>query len=435
MRVLHISDNDGVAGAGRAAFRIHRALRDACGVDSHMLVEYKHSRDPTVHAACGMRGFPGRLLFAIRAEIDQLPLRLYRKRLSTPCVCGWLPRGLPRLVRRHTPDVIHLHWLGVFGSFRELPALKKPTLWSLHDTDPFTGGCCYPGECLKHAGGCGRCPQLRSGRDKDLSTWLLDKKRQAWKDWPVNVVGLSDWITGLSRKSTVFRTKKHSIVYNGVDVNAIAPVDPQRARKRLGLPLASRLVLFGAASLEDHRKGGDLLCDALHHLRGEWTDEIGLPEIVLFGRNADRMMAKIPLITHSLGYVQNAEHLSRIYSAADVVVVPSREDNCPQVPIESLACGTPVVAFNATGLKDLLEDGITGRLATPFEPSDLSLAIRDLLCMPETKRETMRVECRRIAVERFSIERTAKAYCDIYRSMCKDIEDWRRHHGPGCLAL
>ena len=166
MKILLLSTCDITGGAARAAFRLHYGLRHI-GLQSQMLVQDKKSDGRHV---IGPIPIFSKSLGKIRPYLDRLPLKLYPNRKATIFSVEWIPDSILSYIDKINPDVIHLHWIcGGFIPIRYLRKIKKPIVWTLHDMWAITGGCHYAGNCERYKESCGRCPQLGSKREKDLS--------------------------------------------------------------------------------------------------------------------------------------------------------------------------------------------------------------------------------------------------------------------------
>jgi glycosyltransferase involved in cell wall biosynthesis len=405
MDILHLNRSDDMGGASQAAYRLHRGLVDQ-GVGSRMLVQRRLRDDPTVE---GPSGAAGSLNDRIRKKISQVPLLRYPNRKSRTFSPAWLPELRGRAVNRRDPDVVHLHWVGA-GSIRPstISEFRAPLVWTLHDMWPFTGGCHYAEDCTRFTGHCGDCPLLASGREQDLSHDLFRRKQDAWEEVSFTIVAPSKWLAEQARQSTLFAEADIQVVPNGLDTNAFRPRESSRIRDRFGLPLDARLVGFGAA-LDSHRKGGDLLIEAL--------GDVSLPDdvhLVTFG-NVTNGFERLGVPVTRLGFIQQSD-LERLYSELSVMVVPSRQEAFGQTASEAMASGTPVVAFGATGLRDIVRHRETGYLAEPYDAADLAHGIEWVLSDHNRSRELGR-EGRRIAERQFDIENVAAEYIEIYRSV------------------
>jgi glycosyltransferase involved in cell wall biosynthesis len=200
---------------------------------------------------------------------------------------------------------------------------------------------------------------------------------------------------------------------NGIDTDAYQPLDRHLCKAVLDIPQDKKVLLFGAESLKDKRKGGDLLLNALQQLPQSLKAEILL---LTFGHGSEAITAELGIPTINLGYISSDRIKSIAYSAADLFIFPTRADNLPLVLQESMACGTPMVSFDIGGVPDLVRPMVTGYLAKPEDPNDFCNGIVTLL-EDEQLRQTMSVNCRAIALAEYSLELQAKRYIKIYKQI------------------
>ena len=350
----------------------------------------------------------------LRRRCDAFPLRRYAERKSGLFSVNRTRNGtLLRRIAEIAPDVVHLHWVNHgFLSIEDLAKIGRPIVWTLHDSWMFTGGCHCPQECLRYRGECGDCPILKSGADRDLSRAIFRRKAKVYSRLErLRIVTPSEWLAQSARESALLKGCEVMAIPNALDVDRFHPMDRAAARSLFNLPGNRKLVLFGAMNaLQDRNKGFDLLCGALARL--DRKEEV---ELVLFGAPADAEIPELPVPAWNAGYVRDDATLCALYNACDAMVVSSRQENQPQTATEALACGTPVVAFRASGLRELVEHGEDGYLAEPFDVADLTRGIDAMLRAdsPERLREKAREE----AVRRFSYDIVAERYGQIYREL------------------
>lgn len=193
---------------------------------------------------------------------------------------------------------------------------------------------------------------------------------------------------------------------------ALAAACAGLARELLGLPADVPLLLFGAmGGGSDPRKGFDLLLRALEHLRNDPRAQC--LELVVFGQRTPQSPPSLGFPLHYTGHLHDDISLRALYSAADAMVIPSRQDNLPNTGVEALACATPVVAFNTGGLPEIVEHQLTGYLAKAFETEDLASGIAWVLAQRETRRLAQQA-CER-AVAQFSAPVVAAGYLRVYQ--------------------
>ena len=415
MRILHLNTTDTAGGAARGAYWLHRALRDL-GVDSWMMVDRKHSDDDTVlEVSAGSR----RILRALRSRLDGLPLHFYGNTDESYWSVGWVPHKLDKCIRAIRPDVVHLHWISDgFVPIHELRRIDGPIVWSLRDMWSFTGGCHYTGYCEKYRERCGACPQLKSHRERDLSRSIFRQKQKQWQGLDIWAVPISRWLAEQARASAILAYHPIEIIPNGIDVRRFRPADQLRARKRLGINLDRPLIAFGAVnSTTDRRKGFGKFCEAVNRLSHQgWRDKI---EVVVFG-NADTPANGFDpgLNVRFMGPLDDDSTISAIYSASDVTVVPSIQEAFGKTIIESFACGTPVVAFRASGPADIIDHKRNGYLANPYEAGSLADGIE--WCMADRARTAeLGRRARHKAVTEYDILSVAQRYMSLYQRILR----------------
>ena len=320
------------------------------------------------------------------------------------------------LMRQLPPcDIFNLHVIYGFVDFRSFfraVPRRTPLVWTLRDPIPFTGGCHYYGPCRRFNDRCGVCPELGSGNENDLSRAIWQRKRAAYSSIPegrLHLVAPSRWLAGEARQSTLLGRFPVSVIPNGLDTEVFSPRDLMMARAALDIPRDTRVVLFVAASVRDPRKGFTMLAEALAPL----PSDAGI-HLVSVGR--DGFSPNIPLPTLSLGYIENDRILSLAYSAADLYVTPTLDDNLPHTAMESLSCGTPVVGFEVGGVPDMVRNGVSGFVVPKGDTVALRQAILRVLDNP-TLRAELAANARRIAVEEYGLMTLARRYLELYTSV------------------
>ena len=413
MKILHINTNDISGGAAKAAYRLHRGLLES-GVDSKYLVANKLSDDVTVF---GPRNKLEKAMAKLRPCLDSLPFLRYSKRTDTPFSPAWIHTNTIQRANNSCSDLIHLHWIaGGFVRIESLAKAKYPLIWTLHDMWALTGGCHYNNGCELFRQSCGNCPQLNMGSRNDLSRSVLRRKQNIWSKFDITIATPSNWLAGCVKKSSLFSSCRIEVIHNGLDLNLFKPIDKTAARKIWDLPINKKLILFGALNAaKDHRKGFDLLYEGLKQLSIQWLDRA---ELIVFGASEPENPPVFDLPVHYLGHLYDDVSLATLYSAVDVMVVPSRQEAFGQTASESMACGTPVVAFGVTGLLDVVDHQVNGYHARPYDTSDLAVGI-DWILADEERYKKLCFEAREKAVACFDVKKTAKRYLKLYEDILK----------------
>lgn len=410
MKILHLTMHEG-SGAGRAALRLHQGLLLE-KVDSSMLVSQKSSDVQSVvklkNKTVIFKKIQGKLFGDYISEIWGC---------KTTFSINASPSLILNRIKSFYPDIINLHWVGWdYLRIEDLAKLQIPLVWTLQDMWPFTGGCHYNQTCDRYTKSCGACPQLKGDRESDLSRWVWQRKAKAWQNLNLTIVAPSQWMAECAKSSSLFQNLRVEVIPFCLDTEQFQPIPTTDARESLGLPQNKQLVLFGALSAtEDKRKGFQFLIPALQDLsQSGWKEKI---ELVVFGSSEPEKPIELGFKTHYLGSL-NDELLKCAYSAADVMLVPSLQESFGQTASEALACGTPVVAFNATGLKDIIDHQHNGYLAKPYEIEDLARGIAWVL-ENETRHQKLCLNARDKAVKEFSLARQALQYLSTYTKLLK----------------
>jgi glycosyltransferase involved in cell wall biosynthesis len=407
LKVLHFNQSDLVCGgACIGAYRLHQGLLDQ-GIDSRFLVGSATLEDEKI-AVVPLKPHLEKLLFQVtfRAGLNFVNL-----------VSSF---DISKHPFYKNADILTFHNLhnGYFN-YLAIPTLtrNKPAVWYLHDMWSFTGHCAFSFDCERWQHGCGRCPYPETypyiRRDATRLEWHL--KRWIYNRSNLTIITTSQWLTHKVESSLLGKFPIHKIPY-GIDTTLYQPLDAQKSRRELGIPLNKKVLMCGAVSFSDPRKGGDLLIKALNKLPASLRSQSIL---LTMGNCADSVIDHVDMETINLGYINEDHDKAVAYSSADLFLFPSRAETFGIVAQESISCGTPVVAFNAGGVTEVVRPGITGYLAQPEDTSDFCQGIVSLLDSQKTYHD-MRQLCREIAVNEYALEHQAERFTHIYSQILQN---------------
>lgn len=423
IKVLHIAYSDIAGGAARATYRIHKSLvanEKNFGIQSKMRVIRKLTTDRTVNGNRPINEFS--LWRFIRPS---LVIRYYKgftlgKRTSFSA--AWPKTFLGEEINATKTDVVHLHWLGNDTlSIEEIGKIKHPVVWLFHDMWAFCGTEHYvtppPSVDERFAEGyfTTNRPLMENGKDLNRIAW--ERKREAWKK-PMHVVCPSNWLADCVRRSVIMKDWPVTVIPNPIDLKKWKPYNKKIARAVFDLPENASLILFGAmGGAADPRKGADLLMDALKNLK-LIMENSSLSEIQLlvFGQETPEEHFPIDFPVRFFGHLNDDITLSLLYSAADIMIVPSRQDNLPSTATEPLACGTPVVAFNIGGLSDIVAHQKNGWLSPAFDTKDMAEGMKWILEDKE-RYQILSSTAREMAIERYNPDMIAAKYLEVYKQV------------------
>jgi len=294
-------------------------------------------------------------------------------------------------------------------------SLKKPLVWTIHDMWPLTGHCYNPLDCECWREGCGKCPDMKSYIRLlvDTTGFMVSIKRRVVQKSRMTVVCPSIWMKGLVEASPVFSGKDIRCIPNGIDTDLFRPFDRSALRLRWGIPESKQVILFVASQVDDPRKGYSYFLEALSRLT--------LPKQQLLvltmgsGKFPAEGLSGIPV--KSLGFLSDELRMAEVYALADVLVMPSLQENLPNIVLESLACGTPVVCFDNSGQKEIVKHRENGYLASLNDAADLASGIAFVLKSPYGGHH-LRETARKTVVDGFSLNNMVEAHVKLYSELC-----------------
>jgi len=413
IKVLHVSYSK-FGGAGIAANRINKALQRA-GIDSKF-----YYLEPFNKTLAGISWFERKL-----NGLQNIILSNLFKGQSL----NIFPTRVLSLLNQSDADIIHLHWINAqMLSIGQIAKIKKPIVWTFHDMWPFCGSEHYTLDSRYIDGYTGQITP-----DKiDLSQFIFRQKQKAWKDLNLQIVTPSKWLADCVRNSVLFKNYPITVIPNCLDLDVFKPLkNKQNLRKKYGIAIDKKVILFGAFSPYDTRKGGDLLESALNLLQNK--DEYVL---AVFGSKTFKTSASNPEIeVHPLGSFSEEQELAELYNLVDVFVCPSRQDNLPNTCVEATACGIPVVTFSIGGIPDIIDHKKNGYLAKPFDikdfksgiewvfknnPAGIKLMESNFESIYETESDSLLcLSAREKAEKAFSMQVVAEKYIYLYKEIMK----------------
>lgn len=410
--VLQLSTFHWEGGAGVAAARLHQALLSA-GVDSQLMVS-EISRPGPQTTAWADSPWKSKKAW-VNFVMERLSFLPYEKDKSvrfafSPAVAGADIADHP-LVKQ--ASVIHLHWVN-FGflslkSLEKLFALGKPIVWTLHDMWTFTGGCHYNRGCERYLSHCSYCPYLKKPGEYDIAFAQFEKKQLLYQNAPVTFVSPSRWLDNLVQKAALTNGKPTRAIPNCIDTDFFKPGKRVEARKAFGLPADKKLLLFAGANTQDPRKGFAYFQEAMRH------PDLSDAEVMILGKGKPENFGDMPVKVHFLGKISDPNQMVQAYNAADMLIVPSLEDNLPNTIMEAMACGTPAVGFQTGGIPEMIEHLESGFLSAPKSASSLSEGIQWML--KHNANGTVSERARQKVLQNYSEKVVAGQYSQLYDSL------------------
>ena len=419
MKVVHVSTYDIRGGAARCAYRVHMGLLRS-GIDSKFLTLRRFANEAHVG------GFPPsadeELRLNTQATVESTYFDGNRTEISNTLFSfDFVGCDISNHPWVRDADIVHLNWVNAFLSplsIAKLAESGKALAWTFYDQWAFTGGCHYTAGCEGYKAECMECPQLREDR-LDLVMRSLALKKAIFSGTPIHLITPSRWMAECVSKSAALSSKDVSIVPSCLETEIFAPGDVEANRRHFGIGPEDFVILFGCELESELRKGFADLQESLEACNRNQRFSEGLREgrirLMQFGYTSKKdSTAGIPLT--STGHIEDDRVLARCYSAADVIVVPSHEDNFPNTALEALACGTPVIAYQVGGLPEMIEHGVTGYLVEDRNTQELAEWILQMYD-DRSKVAEMSARCREVACSRYSLEVQTRRILEVYRSI------------------
>jgi len=367
MKLIHLSTRDVEGGAAIAASRMHVAFLQA-GYDSELWVAHKSG-----HLSATRAVRQGQLTELRRARALRLETNLRRRHQGCSTEMISLNLAVDSVVAKvgkQNPDVVLVHWTG--NSFirpESLACLSCPVIQVLHDMWPITGVEHYTEDFEGVESGVPSLVDTSTAAFRALSRKMMLRKRRAYGQ--IGTLGFwadSQWLGELAGASFVGNGNPSSDFVYPIDTQTFRLFPREQAREILGLSQDASLVLAGADSLDNPRKGVDCLIEAMKVSKSRGSAF----ECVCLGNGGQAFSDHAGIPVHRMGYLSDPLSLSLVYSAVDVTATPSRQEAFGQVCQESMVCGTPAGAFDTGGHREQIAHRETGYLACCYEAEDLA---------------------------------------------------------------
>ena len=416
LKIVHICTFT-AGGAGRAAFRLHKALLNE-GIESEFVCIDKSTKEDRVskleltnksydtnYLDKWMVKIRWRLKRHLKIDLNKTSVRivnkLHKASPSLKCEIATLPfsdynvLGHPKV---QEADIIHLHWVaGMIDYPSFFKNTKKPIVWTLHDKNPIAGIFHLTEDEVVNRAIAGRL----DGKVKNLKRIAIGKLKPK-----LILVAPSNWLIEEAEKENHLKNTLKYCISNTLDLEQFYPNKISDFKQKNNINEDNFALLFISHSVSSFNKGFDLLLEALKLVEG-------MPITVLVvGGSEGFDVDKIDL--RNLGNINNSDKLSAIYSNVDALIIPSRNDNLPNVMLESLACGTPVIGFPVGGIKEHITDFTTGLLAKEISSEALALSIRKFC---ENRNRFDKDTIRNYAVTHFDEKMIAEKYIEVYQKL------------------
>ncbi|WP_258104027.1 glycosyltransferase [Marinoscillum sp. MHG1-6] len=311
-------------------------------------------------------------------------------------------------------DVIHIHWVNFgFVSLEEIYNLSKikPIIWTFHDFWPITGGCHIPLSCELFKDKCQSC--FYTSKPSDRAEKQLNEKTLFFKKFRGQITVVSHWLKEQVLAGKVLKDRDVRVLGNSLNTKLYHPIaDKVELRYKFNLSPEKFIIVAGAADLNDEIKGFSFLIETLKILDG--LDDFSCT-LILFGRGTHSLNFSNIEIRH-VGAVASPKQMCEIYNLGDCFVLSSIQETLSYTTMEAMACGIPVVCFDAGGVTDLLIHGKTGYLSKLRDSKDLAKGIFHFYTSPDLRREVSE-QCRKHVANNYDEQVVSLDYYNLYQEV------------------
>ena len=407
MRVLIVNTSERTGGAAVAANRLMKALNNN-GAKAKMLVRDKETDALTVVPLPHSPRL--RWHFLWERLVVFCRLHFSRSHLFEVDIAN-AGSDITKLPEFQEADVIHLHWInqGMLSlkCIQKILQSGKPVVWTMHDIWPATALCHVTLGCERFTTQCEHCRLLPSGgSSNDFSTIVWQRKQQMLANGSIYFVACSRWLESEAKRSALLKGQKITSIPNPIDTRVYKRGNKEEARKRLGLPLDKKLILFASQRVTNANKGMDYLIEACQQL------QLADAAVVILGGHAEEVVSQLSLEAYPLGYVNEEQRIVDVYQAVDVFVLPSLSENLPNTIMEAMACGVPCVGFKIGGIPEEIDHRHNGYVAEYRNAADLAQGIRWILS--EADYDNLSQSAVQKVMQNYSQQSVALKYLDVY---------------------
>lgn len=400
MKILLLSYTDNL-GAGKAAQKIYTMLKKNNN-DVELIVKKKSFAEHKKFNIINLNHKFNEIAFDTFNFICNKALnnRFFPKPYKS---LGWYESPYSEIINKSNYDIIQLHWINNFLSIKDISKIKKKIVWRFSDMWPILG--------IKH---------YATEKEKNMNFFFeslekinLKKKKKFWID-KINVITPSKWLKAEVEKSEIANTWPVDVIYTPIDTDQFKPLASKQEFKNKSY---ENTILFGADNLNDKRKG---LEDILNLFKNRLVDQDKKFNLFLFGKGKIEYKKINNLIIHNFGHLDNYQEINNLFNNADVMILPSKIDNLPQIGLEAQTSGLPIILYKNSGLQEVIEEKKTGLFAEDQNLKSLARAINIFFKKEKKERNFMRQESRSRAVRLWGEKVIIEKYNNLYKKILNE---------------
>lgn len=355
MKIVHVNFSDSLGGAAIAVKRFHDLLLNE-GVDSLLVVCEKKINSNKIYSTDN--SLFGKIKIEIKKTLGRQLKYFFKTDNKNTHSLNIIPSALIKIINKLKPDYVNLHWIGNETiSISDIARIKSKIIWTMHDMWPFCGAEHYNNNS-RYISGYTKFNRPVNDTGIDINKIIFNKKKKYYKNIS-KIICSSSWMYNCAKESFLFKNKQIKEIPLLIDSNFWRPLDKSFSKNSLDIKQDNKIILFGADNfINNKRKGFEFICNVFKKI-----DFLNNYKILLFGVNKEENFKHINKNIINLGLINDEYTLRLIYSASDVVVVPSEIESFGQIAYEAIHCGAPCVVFEDTGLTSVIEHEINGYIS------------------------------------------------------------------------
>ena len=425
MKILHLNYTDTGGGAANAALNLVEE-QNKNGIEAKLGVIQKQTASPFVVPVLKKRSFFIKLVDGVIDTIKFVLNYMQIYSYSSPAFFFKTTNGILHSANNKTLadikwinnsdfDIVHLHWINSnMLSVKDIAKIKKPIIWTMHDSWSFCGAEHHPNVLEKdnrYQIGYYRNNKPKTTHGIDLCRKVWNKKKKHLKNKEIVFISPSTWERDCLKQSKLFSNKQCFVIPNIIQKDLFRPLDKVAIRDIFKIPNDKKIIGFGAAYDVDNPKG----IKGSYYLM-QLLQKLPVPSdyfLVIFGTVSAEFTSKIDVPFFASGFIYNPLILAQLYNACDCCILPSLIENLPTTCLESVCCGVPVAAFDVGGTKDIIEHKINGYLAKPYDVDELLKGVE--YCIKNSA--VLSENCLKKAAQDFNNNRIIKQHLEVYETI------------------
>ena len=412
IKVLHLSYSDLKGGAAISCYRLHQALSKFSKIDSKILVVEKYSKFKNVYS------FENYLTLSLNLLLKKIIFRFFKfqkkKAKISQSMNFFSIMNIDSKIKKFDPDIIHLHWINnEMVSIKNIGKLKYKKVWTFTDMWPFCGSEHYP-DYIRYKEGYNykNKPKENYGIDIDRFIWL---KKNKYFDNKIRIVCISEWLKNKAKASFLFKKNLFNVIPCTINTKEWLPINKKISQNNLKISSKQKVFLFSCSTgTLDKRKGFDTILKIFNSKKYLKKNYL----VIILGNVHKKDLKKIKFknIIIDKFYMGNSLILRKLYSAADILLMPSTLEAFGQTAIEAGSCNIPTVGFMNTGVQDSITHKKTGYIAKFSDIKDFSKGIE--WCLKNISK--LRITTRKEIIDKFDYRVIAKQYEKLYIDVFKN---------------